>query len=133
MTAAEARRNTDLRARVGLAVRVSGRTIVDLLDGYEGQPTLAVKVRAALAAEGVDLVTIPKRTPAEVLAWKRGRQPKCKACQEKSEEIAVLRRQLATLRGQSPPARANGSEKIGIKCVPCDDSGIEVAEEGKPG
>jgi hypothetical protein len=75
VNAVEARRNTEVRGRVALAVRTSSRTIADLLNGYEGQPTLARKIRAALEAEGVDLATIPARTPAEVLAWKRERQP----------------------------------------------------------
>jgi hypothetical protein len=76
MIAAEARRNTEVRARVALAVRTSARTVSDLLDGYEGQPTLAARIRAALAVEGVDLTTLPKRTPGEVQVWKRRRHPR---------------------------------------------------------
>jgi hypothetical protein len=75
MIAREARRNTEVRARVALAVRTSTRTVTDLLDGYQGQPTLAEKIREALAAEGVDLSTIPVRTGEELRAWKRIRQP----------------------------------------------------------
>jgi len=75
MIAREARRNTEVRARVALAVRTSTRTVTDLLDGYQGQPTLAEKIREALAAEGVDLSTIPVRTGEELRAWKRCRQP----------------------------------------------------------
>jgi len=129
LTAAEASRNTDLRARVGLAVRTSQRTIVDLLNGFEGQSTLAARIRAALSSEGVDLATIPRRTSAEVLAWKRRRQ-RCKACEDKDVEIAELRRHLAALRGQAP-TKVSGSPRSGLACVPCDDSGIEIKTEGK--
>jgi hypothetical protein len=87
MNAAEARLNTEVRGRVALAVRTSSRAISDLLNGYEGQPTLAAKIRAALDREGVDVATIPKRTPAEVAAWKERRQPKCKACAEKEAAL----------------------------------------------
>ena len=76
MTAAEARRNTDLRARVRLSVRAGDRALKDLLDGYEAESMTATRLRAALAAEGVDLATIPQRTDADVQAWKRRRQPR---------------------------------------------------------
>jgi hypothetical protein len=76
VTAAEARASTDLRARVRVASGASDRTIVDLLDGYEAQSTAATRVRRALAADGVDLTTIPERTPDELRAWKRSRQPR---------------------------------------------------------
>jgi hypothetical protein len=88
MTAAQARLNPDLRARVALAVRTSSRTVADLLDGYEGQPALAARIRGALAKAGVDLATIPKRSPAEVEAWKRRRRPKCGACAAKDAALA---------------------------------------------
>jgi hypothetical protein len=90
MTAAQAHCNTDLRARVALAVRTSPRTVADLLDGYEGQPMLAMRIRVALAEAGVDLATIPARTPAEVLAWKRRRHPRCKGCAQNEAALVEI-------------------------------------------
>jgi hypothetical protein len=75
MTAVEARRNTDFRRRVCDVAHAGDRALKDLLDGYAADSMTARRLRAALEAEGVDLGTIPKRTPAEVQAWKRGRQP----------------------------------------------------------
>jgi hypothetical protein len=127
LTAAEASRNPKLRQRVALAADTTDRTVSDLLRGYAGLASLVERIHRALASEHVDMATIPKRTPAEVLAWKRGRQ-RCAACERKDTEIAGLRSQLAALRGQQP-AKVNGSKPAGITCVPCDDSGIEVAAE----
>jgi hypothetical protein len=76
VTAAEARVDTDLRARIRATSGTSDRTIVDLLDGYEAQSTAAARARRALEAEGVDLATIPKRSSAEMQEWKRRRQPR---------------------------------------------------------
>jgi hypothetical protein len=76
MTATEARRDLVVRSRVRLATHASERTIVDLLNGYEAETSpAAARIRAALAAEGVELATIPRRSPAELQAWRRRRQP----------------------------------------------------------
>lgn len=76
MTAAEARRNTDLRRRVCAAAHAGDRALKDLLDGFAADSMTATRLREALVAEGVDMATIPKRTPSEVQAWKRDRQPR---------------------------------------------------------
>jgi hypothetical protein len=76
MTAAEARLKPKLRARVVLAAKTSDRTVSDLLNGYVGLDSLADRIRRALTVAGVDLSTIPTRTSAEVLEWKRGRHPR---------------------------------------------------------
>jgi hypothetical protein len=76
LTAADARSRPKLRARVALAADTSDRSVSDLLNGYVGLDSLAERIRRALVAEHVDLATIPQRTPAELLAWKRGRQPR---------------------------------------------------------
>jgi hypothetical protein len=77
VTAAEAsaRRNVDFRARVCAAAHAGTRALKDLLKGFESDSKTATRLRSALVAEGVDLSTIPKRSPAEVQAWKKLRQP----------------------------------------------------------
>lgn len=76
MTADEARRDTDLRARVRVASGASDRLIVDLLNGFEADSTAAHRARRALADAGVDMATVPTRSADEVRVWKRGRQPR---------------------------------------------------------
>jgi hypothetical protein len=79
MTATEARSSVGVgvRSRVRAATNAAERTILELLAGYEAERSPAApRIRAALAAEGVDLGTIPARTGEELRAWKRGRQPR---------------------------------------------------------
>ena len=135
MTALEARRNPQLRSAVALACRTSDRTVADLLDGYPPREALRDVILAQLKRRGVDEETVPMCSAADLARHRVDRRARrCTACEDKDEEIAELRRQLATLRGQAP-VRVNGSERAsGLMCVPCDDSGIEVAAtEGKAG
>lgn len=91
MTAAEASSSTgiEVRSRVRSSTYASERTILDLLAGYAAERSpVAPRIRAALAAQGVDLDTIPLRTPAELRDWKRDRQPRCKECSEKDTALA---------------------------------------------
>lgn len=74
MTAAEASADTALRARVVVASGASSRAVSDALRGYCLNRSVRTAIHAALAAEGVDLATIPSRTQAEIDAWRGPRQ-----------------------------------------------------------
>ena len=120
MTAAEARRNTDLRARVRLSVHAGDRALKDLLDGYEAESMTATRLRAALAAEGVDLATIPQRTDADVQAWKHERQPRLKNAMPEGFEVEqcacgrAYPRMVSEAEGKCPKCwrrRAESSER----------------------
>ena len=135
MTATDAHADTDLRARVAIAVHTSSRTVADLLEGYSGRTGLAKRIRSALAAKGVDLGSIPTRSPAEVAAWKARRYPKCKRCAEREVEdasIANLRALNVSLDAQLAEAeRQNASLRIDYATQAKRVAELEAQLDGK--
>jgi hypothetical protein len=74
VTAAEASADTALRARVVVTSGASSRAVSDALRGYCLHRSVRTAIHAALAAEGVEVETIPARTQAEIDAWRGTRQ-----------------------------------------------------------
>jgi hypothetical protein len=74
VTAADAEVDTALRARVVVASGASARAVLDALRGYCLSRSVRTAIHAALKSHGVDLRTLPERTPAEISTWKQGRQ-----------------------------------------------------------
>lgn len=104
MTALEAAASTRTReairaqAQVIDHARLSDRLVHDVLLGWPARADSRRMVLDAARVCGVDVATVPARSPAEVAAWlvkRRGAKDRpCPACVAKDAELAALRMQF---------------------------------------